>query len=329
MQAYASHVHSQLAPHLSAIVEYRTLASNDNENPQTHAIESLEVWRAWTTAMGADAARPAQLGTRLVRVSAAGPWLAGTLNRFGSDIGSVDAVALHANFGALCPWGTKSRYNKCVDLDDREIAAEYYQNWTVDQLLDKVQESALYAEAALNAEVQTLNARGIRALSDVGGPAIGASSYGARATLNGARHCERCHREKLGNKYGIDEFAALSAAASSDGGYVVARQWKQALAYQGIGTAARAYVASDENGLATYWRHLGAHRDNISTCFSICDASDNCTGFVHHRSGEWSCGVNYHSDCPGATSGFNGGGQCYERYGKCAVPGTCYFFNSA
>ena len=63
---------------------------------------------------------------------------------------------------------------------DRERGAEYYANWTVDQLLDKVEESVLYAEATLNAEVQQLNQRGIRLMSDVGGPKIHAADYGGK-----------------------------------------------------------------------------------------------------------------------------------------------------
>ena len=116
LQAFASFVHTNLDPHLTAFVEYRTNAVSNAEAPQTHAIESLEIWRAWTTAFGSDATRPAQLGTRLVRVSAAGPWLAGTLDRFGTDIGSLDAVALRTSFGEMCPWGTQSRYNQCVEV---------------------------------------------------------------------------------------------------------------------------------------------------------------------------------------------------------------------
>ena len=67
--AYATYVDSHLRPHLTAFVEYRTDAANRNEAPQTHAIESLEIFRAWTLAFGANATRPAALGTRLVRVS--------------------------------------------------------------------------------------------------------------------------------------------------------------------------------------------------------------------------------------------------------------------
>ena len=135
LQAFASYVHTHLDAHLTAVVEYRTDAANDNQAPQTHAIESLEVWKAWTSAFGADATQPAQLGKRLVRVSAAGAWLHGTLDRFGTDIGHLDAVALRTSFGTLCPWGTLSRYNECVDFDDRERGAEFYANWSVDALL--------------------------------------------------------------------------------------------------------------------------------------------------------------------------------------------------
>ena len=82
-----------------------------------------------------------------------------------------------------------------------------------------------------------------------------------------------------------------------------------------------------ETGQPTYWRHVG--ESNTSECARLCDAGGHeCTGFVHQRTGEWSCGVTYHNDCPGAGSGFNGGGLCYERNGGCAVPGTCYFFNN-
>jgi hypothetical protein len=136
LAAYATHVNEHLLPHLTAFVEYRTNAANRNEALQTHAIESLEVFRAWTGAFGEDASRPAALGTRLVRVSAAGAWLGGTIMRFGSDLGDVDAVALRAAFGkSFCPWGTLSRYNQCVEFEDREQGAEFYSNWTVDELV--------------------------------------------------------------------------------------------------------------------------------------------------------------------------------------------------
>lgn len=323
LQAYARYVHESLHPHLSALVEYRTDARSSSEQPQAHAIESLEIFRAWSSAFGADAQRAAQLGTRLVRVSAAGAWLEGTLARFGTDIGNVDAVALRASFGELCPHGTLSRFNQCVEFDDRERAPEYYANWTVDALLGKVEESALFAEAKLNAQVQLLHSKGIRLLTDVGGPRLAAASYGARASLAGARRCQQCHRTQRGNKYGTEEFAALSTSS----GYVRAAQWHQLFAYEGITSAARALVATDETGQPTYWRHVG--ESNTSECARLCDAGGHeCTGFVHQRTGEWSCGVTYHNDCPGAGSGFNGGGLCYERNGGCAVPGTCYFFNN-
>ena len=357
LEAYAGYVHANLLPHLTAFVECargrrqaqappfnldscccacvlaltRVYASADRadavsnaEAPQTHAIESLEIWRAWSTAFGADASQPAQLGTRLVRVSAAGAWLSGTLTRFGTDIGAVDAVALRASFGRLCVWGTRSTYNECVEFHDRERGAEFYAEWSVEELLDKVQEAALHAEAELNAQVQLLHQRGLRLVSDVGGPHIFAADYGARATLHGTHLCEQCLRTRLGNKYGSQEFAALSASSES-GGYVKASQWHQLLGYQGIAVAARALVTTDESGAASYWRHVGA---DVASCVTICDSSALCAGFAHQRTREWSCGVTYHNDCPGATEGFNGGNQCYERYGGCAVPGTCYFFNN-
>ena len=324
LQAYAGYVHAHLDPHLTAFVEYRTDAVSNAEAPQTHAIESLEIFRAWTTAFGADARRRAQLGTRLVRVTAAGPWLAGTLNRFGSDINNVDAVALRASFGELCPYGTKSLYNQCVEFHDRERGAEFYASWTVEQLLDKVEESALYAEMTLNAEVQQLHQRGLRLISDLGGPRIMAADYGARATLHQTRQCEQCLRKRRGNKFGTAEFVALSVA-SGHGGYVVAEQWRQLLGYQGINQAARAFVVTDEQGNPSYWKHVGS---DVSACIALCDTSAVCAGFAHQRTMEWSCGVTYHDDCPGATEGFNGGGQCYDRGGDCVAPGTCYFFNN-
>ena len=137
LMTYASYVDSHLRPHLTAFVEYRTDAANRNEAPQTHAIESLEVFRAWTLAFGVNARRRAALGTRLVRVSAAGAWLGGTLERFGTDLGNVDAVAVRAVFGRsnCCNGNCQNRYNQCINFDDRERAAEFYANWTVDALV--------------------------------------------------------------------------------------------------------------------------------------------------------------------------------------------------
>ena len=151
MGAYATYVDSHLRPHLTAFVEYRTDAANRNEAPQTHAIESLEIFRAWTLAFGANATRPAALGTRLVRVSAAGAWLGGTLERFGTDLGNVDAVALRAVFGRsnCCNGACQNRYNQCVNFDDRERAAEFYANWTVDALVRSHGEHRTCARASL------------------------------------------------------------------------------------------------------------------------------------------------------------------------------------
>ena len=221
-----------------------------------------------------------------MRVSAAGAWLAGTLSRFGTDIGQLDAVALRASFGEMCTWGTLSRYNQCVDFNDRERAPEYYASWSVEDLLDKVEEGVLYAEARLNAEVQTLHQRGLRLISDGGGPQIAAAGYGARGSLYGAKLCEACHRTVRGNKYGTADFAALSAS-STVGGYVVAEQWAQLHAYQGLPLASRAFVTTDEDGAQAYWAHLGG---DVASCVSLCDASGECAGFVHQRSAEWSCG---------------------------------------
>ena len=99
LRAYASYVKANLAPWLTVFVEYRTDALSRNEAPQTHAIESLEVWKAWKLEFGVAASHGAHLGKRLVRVSAEGPWLRGTLQKFGTDIVNVDAVALRTTFG--------------------------------------------------------------------------------------------------------------------------------------------------------------------------------------------------------------------------------------
>ena len=178
----------------------------------------------------------------------------------------------------------------------------------------------------LNGLTQQLNQRGIRLISDVGGPDLGAADYGARATLSGSLRCSQCLWFAMGNKYGPVEFAELSASSTLGNGYVKAEQWRQLQAYEGLDSSRRARVALSETGSPTYWKHVGP---NVASCATICDASVECGGFAHQLSHEWSCGVSDHSDCPGALAGPNGGGRCFSRLGRCAVPGTCYFWNAS
>eukprot|EP00965_Chrysotila_dentata_P107984 3566295-Pleurochrysis_carterae.AAC.5 len=199
------------------------------------------------------------------------------------DAVQVDAVAVAATFGTLCPYGTRAQ--ACVNFDaaaqrahvpGAPDAATFYADADTDTLLDTLHEAALHAESTLNARVQILHEKGIPLLSYTGGPDVGAAGYGHRATLDGAKRCRACHRTVRGTKYGTLEFAAEIGVVVEN--YVVARQWAQMDAYEGLSAQTRAHVFVDSDGAERYWAHVG---DETSSCARACDGSAVCAGFAH------------------------------------------------
>ena len=281
------------------------------------AIESLTAWNNWEAVYGA--ASPL-----IVRVTSVGAWAPGSLQHFGSDIGRIDAVAIEATFGWNCDWG----FRHCVDFKGRE-AAWHYADSTVDELLDLIRSGVLKREVELNTNIQYITAvGGFDVLASTGGPRVAAASFQHRATLSGATRCLRCAQSIHGHVLG----PAGRANAIDATGYVHVPNFSIYYGYQGISPdlGLRAMIYSGPNGAsgpdASYWMH-----DTPANCKAVCDSASGsavplpqgvtvgaCAGFVYVTSGEWACGPSSH-ECAQEV--------CYERYGSCSSPGTCYFLS--
>jgi len=313
---FATQVRDGLASGLQVYVEYRQGFPDTGSMNRNAAINSLTVWNIWEAVFGSAGS------SRLVNVAAESACLGCGLDTFGSDLVRVEAVALQANFGTLCTWGWK----KCVGFTDDGYpespgggfpdATVAYSSLSVDQLLAVVRMTVLRAENELNQKVQYVQAKGLRIITSSAGPNFGAAGYGHRASLEGARRCRQCLQTTLGRKEG-----PITRAASLAQGYVTEADWGYLTGYEGIHAGSRALVYTgpdgDSNPSLGYWRHVGS---NLTACRDVCDAAGSaCAGFAHHKAGEWACGRTTHATCPGE-------GTCYDRYGKCSQPGTCYFF---
>ena len=280
-------------------VEWRERGGDHADN----AIESLTVWDNWEFVL-----EPAGRFSSLVRVAEGGPYIPGTIGRFGSDAGRVDVVAVRAEFGAnRCDWGWP---NSCVDFDTTE-AAWVYEHYTESDLVQLLRESAIKAEADHNKDLQWIQAQGFGVAAYRGGPAVGAAGYRHRASFSGAKRCLRCNANALGQKYGeVDREASRTGT-----GYSKVAEWAPFWGYEGIsntGLRASIYQGDGVDGdgtQASYWLW-----GNASRCEDACsEAGEACAGFMYRLEGAWSCGLarDHFGDCGS------------ERDGN----GACYFFN--
>jgi hypothetical protein len=248
------------------------------------AIESLTVWDNWEAVY-----QPASRLSTLIRVVEGGPWVPGTVGRFGSDAVRLDVVAVRAEFGAnRCDWGWPE---SCIDFQDGKAAA-FYAEHTAAMLVPLLRESVIKAEADLNKNLQWIQAQGFGVVAWTGGPSVGAASYGHRATLSGAKRCLRCQASTLGQRYST---AQLGAAATPDGQYAMVSNWGPWFGYEGVGSGreelrANIYKGDGVDGDATkksYWLWGSPER-----CRDICStAGPECVGFLYRTAGEYSCGL--------------------------------------
>ncbi|CAE7947537.1 TNXB [Symbiodinium sp. KB8] len=281
---FALLVNRSLNDQLKVYVEYRSCCLNGlapGWNSQENAVQSLTLWKSWEQA-GFDPERVINVISSLQQ-----------LDKFGTDVTSVEAAAIEASFSDICKYGE----TPCTDFNSME-ASSAYGALTPAELIDAVIRPAmLKEEAEINRRVQQALHYGFEIIAFNALPLISARGYGHRGNLNWALRCESCLMKTLGRRYGSGEQAQLA-----DGGWVFEADFVAYKGYQGLLEEDRAH---DSNG--AYWLH-GSPEQAKAHCLNMSN-SGICDGFIYIRSGEWSCGV----------------GNDY-RYGDCSTPGTAYFF---
>ncbi|CAJ1378460.1 unnamed protein product [Effrenium voratum] len=289
--AFATLVNSSLDPGLRVYVEYRSCCRAGlapGWDSQENAVQSLTLWNSWEEA-GVSSDRVVNVISSLQQ-----------LDKFGSDVGKVEAAAIEVAFSDVCNGGE----TPCVDFDALE-ANDTYGAMTPAELVEAVIRPAmLKKEAAINERVQQALHYGFEIIAFNAMPLISARGYGHRGNLNWAVQCESCLMGELGRRYGAQRLGSANGAAS----FLVFPLWRfrckedfvAYFAYQGLSEEDRVL---DSEG--NYWLQ-GTPAEAKTKCASMTD----CDGFTYVKSGEWSCGVN-----------------TGHRYGDCDMPGTAYFFN--
>jgi len=281
---FALLVNRSLIDRLKVYVEYRSCCLSGlapGWNSQENAVQSLTLWKSWEQA-GFDPERVINVISSLQQ-----------LDKFGTDVTSVEAAAIEASFSDICKYGE----TPCTDFNSME-ASSAYGALSPAELIDAVIRPAmLKEEAEINRRVQQALHYGFEIIAFNALPLISARGYGHRGNLNWALRCESCLMKTLGRRYGRGEQAQLA-----DGGWVFEADFVAYKGYQGLLEEDR---AQDSNG--AYWLH-GSPEQAKTHCLNMSN-SGICDGFIYVRSGEWSCGV----------------GNDY-RYGDCSTPGTAYFF---
>mmetsp|Transcript_134092 Transcript_134092/g.428462 ORF Transcript_134092/g.428462 Transcript_134092/m.428462 type:complete len:2501 (-) Transcript_134092:185-7687(-) len=277
--SFAELVRTSLRADLRVFVEYRSCCVNGlapGWDSQENAVQSLTLWSSWEATW--NASRVVNLISSLQQV-----------DKFGTDIGRVEAAAIDVSFGTVCGYGGQP----CVAYD--AIGAYgTYGNSTSDDLIDEVLWPAmLRQESEVNKRVQQALHYKFEVVAFNAIPLVSARNYGHRGTLNWALQCERCLMQKVGHRYGLEEREALAKD-----GYLFEEGLRVYYAYEGISPDDRAQV----NG--SYW-----FKGPAAEAKTKCSIAAACRGFTYIKSGEWSCGIGAH------------------RYGDCEQPGTAYFFN--
>lgn len=281
-RSFAELVKAQLNSTLRVYVEYGSCCLNGlapGWNSQENAVQSLLAWNEWEAVFGeADSKRVVNLISSLQQI-----------DKFGSDIGRIEAAAIDVAFGTLCNYGEAP----CTDYKDIE-APEAYLGFTPRELIDKVMWPAmLKEESKVNAAMQTALHYGLEVVAFNALPLVSARSYGHRGTLSWALQCESCLSDKLGRRYGYEERQALA-----NGSYILEENFVHLYEYEGL-------VAVNRVDPVNYWM-MGSPEQAKARCSELA----NCRGFTYVKSGEWSCGI----------------GNSF-RSGGCATPGAAYFFN--
>ncbi|CAJ1349678.1 unnamed protein product [Effrenium voratum] len=200
--AFATLVNSSLDPGLRVYVEYRSCCRAGlapGWDSQENAVQSLTLWSSWEEA-GVSSDRVVNVISSLQQ-----------LDKFGSDVGKVEAAAIEVAFSDVCNGGE----TPCVDFDALE-ANDTYGAMTPAELVEAVIRPAmLKKEAAINERVQQALHYGFEIIAFNAMPLISARGYGHRGNLNWAVQCESCLMSELGRRYGAQRLGSVDCSVAS------------------------------------------------------------------------------------------------------------------
>ncbi|CAE7208097.1 TNXB [Symbiodinium pilosum] len=191
-------VNRSLKAELSVYVEYRSCCRSGlapGWDSQENAVQSLTLWKTWEQA-GFNPDRLINVISSLQQ-----------LDKFGTDVTSVEAAAIEASFSDVCKYGE----TPCVDFSSME-ANRSFGALSPAELIDAVIRPAmLKQEAEINQRVQQALHYGFEIIAFNALPLISARGYGHRGNLNWALRCETCLMRTLGRRYGSREQSQLAA----------------------------------------------------------------------------------------------------------------------